>query len=519
MLRLLALLLCALSLVGQTARKPPVRPKLILALMIDQFRYDYLVKYRADYHEGLARLLDEGAVFTNAHHDFFPTVTAVGHTSFMSGASPSVSGIIGNEWYDRATKSAVTSVSDESTQMVGGVPGATGSSPRRLLVSTLPDELKMSGLASKVIGISIKDRSAILPAGHMADAAYWFDGDSNHFVTSTYYMKELPEWVKAANDTRPAAKYLGVSWFPFDAKPGDKPYCSMINGTDVRYCGSFEATPFGNEMLEDLAERAIRNEKLGQHDGIDVLALSLSSNDYVGHAMGPDSPEVRDISIRTDRLLGKLLNFIDQQAGKGNTLLVMSADHGVAPVPEVNEARNMPGGRLDAAALGRTINDALSSRFGEGQWLASDVGGTFYLNYDTAAKFKVRIEEAQNVAAAAARLYPHIARVYTKGQLLRGEVGVDWVSHAVALGFYEPRAADVIVVAEPYYIFASSGTSHSTPYVYDSHVPIIFYGTGIQPSVNYDRVAVTDIAPTLAALLGTEPPSGSSGRVLKEVFK
>jgi predicted AlkP superfamily pyrophosphatase or phosphodiesterase len=338
MRRLLCLYICGLSLFSQSSSPKRTRPKLIVALVIDQFRYDYLVRFRSDYHYGLARLLEQGAVFTNAYHEFFPTVTALGHTTFMTGASPSVTGIIANEWYDRAEKAVVTSVSDPLTKTVGGVPGATGSSPHRLLVDTLSDELKLAGLASKVIGISIKDRSAILPAGHMADAAYWFDTDSNHFVTSSYYMKQLPEWVKQVNDGRPVAKYLGVSWFPVDAKPDDKAFCSMVAGIEVRYCGGIEATAFGNEILEDFAEHAIVNEKLGQHDGIDILALSLSSNDYVGHAVGPDAPEVRDISIRTDQLLGKLFDLIEAQAGKGNALIVMTADHGVVPVPEVNQA-------------------------------------------------------------------------------------------------------------------------------------------------------------------------------------
>jgi predicted AlkP superfamily pyrophosphatase or phosphodiesterase len=518
-MRRLLLLFCvsSISLFSQSPQRPPSRPKLIVALAIDQFRYDYLVRFRGDYHYGLARLLDQGAVFTNAHHEFFPTVTAIGHTTFMTGASPSVTGIIANEWYDRGSKATVTSVSDPSTKTLGGVPGAIGSSPRRLLVDTFPDELRLAGMASKIIGISIKDRSAILPAGHMADAAYWFDSDSNHFVTSSYYMKELPEWVKTTNDGRPVAKYQGVSWFPVDAQPGDQPLCSMVAGTEVRFCGGIEATAFGNELLEDFAERAIVNEKLGQHDKIDVLALSLSSNDYVGHAVGPDAAEVRDISIRTDRLLGKLFDLVDAQAGKGNVLVVMTADHGVAPVPEVNQARKMPGGRLDSTLLAQALNAALSSRFGKGQWIAYESGGSYYLNYDTIAKLKADKTEVIRWAGETARSFPHIARAYTRDELQRGEGGIDLVGRAVALGFYAPRAADVVALPEPYYMFSATGTTHGMPFVYDTHVPIVFYGGGIGPGVYRERVVVSDIAATLAALFGTEPPSGSSGRLLPHI--
>ena len=205
-----------------------------------------------------------------------------------------------------------------------------------------------------------------------------FDSDTIHFVTSTYYMKELPEWVATINSGRPIWKYLGVPWLPVDAKPGDRPFCSMAAGGDLPYCGAIEATPFGNELLEDFAERAVQHENLGRHDGTDILALSFSANDYAGHALGPDAPEIRDISIRTDRLLGKLMDFIDARIGTGKCLVVLTADHGVAPVPEVNVARKMPGGRLDATQYSRTIADALTARFGQGDWFASDAAGFIY---------------------------------------------------------------------------------------------------------------------------------------------
>ncbi|MGA2434536.1 MAG: alkaline phosphatase family protein [Bryobacteraceae bacterium] len=278
-LLLVSLLFAAAAGSARAAEKP----KLVLAVVVDQFRYDYLTRFRNDYHAGFARLLDHGVVYADAHFIQFPTVTAVGHSTFLSGATPSVSGIIGNEWYDRATNSVVTSVSDDATTLVGAAAGAQGSSPHRLLVSTLGDELKIAGKASKVIGISIKDRAAILPSGHMADAAYWFDNHSNHIVTSTYYMKELPAWVRAFNDNLPAAKYSTAVWMPLHAKRGDKPFCSLAaDRGDVRSCGSTEATPFGNELIERFAEQAIQSENLGGHDNTDLLTVSFSANDYAG---------------------------------------------------------------------------------------------------------------------------------------------------------------------------------------------------------------------------------------------
>jgi predicted AlkP superfamily pyrophosphatase or phosphodiesterase len=495
------------------------KPKLLLAVVIDQFRYDYLTRFENQYNAGFARMLRKGAVFTDAHYIHFPTVTAIGHSTVMSGATPAVSGIVGNEWYDREKKQNVTSVSDESVQLLGGSHGATGSSPHRLLVSTIPDELKMSGKGSKVIGVSIKDRSAILPAGHMADGAYWFDNDSNSWVSSTYYLPDLPGWVKEINSSRPASKYLGQSWLPLDAKPGAKPFCTMVNGADVRYCGSIEATPWGNEMIEAFAEQAVAAEQLGRHPGVDVLAISLSSNDYVGHAAGPDSPEVRDISIRTDRLLGKLMDYVDTQVGAGNTLLVLTADHGVAPVPEVNEQRKMPGGRLSMAALLDAMNQALNRSFGEGKWATANSGDAIYLNLDMIRDRKLNLAQVEQTAAAALRSLPHISRVYTGEQLAAGQVSNDSVSRALSNGYYAPRSGDLFAIPEPYYLFgAGRGTTHGTPFNYDTHVPVIFMGAGVKPGRYYQKIAVNDIAPTLAAMLDVEEPAGAMGRILSEIF-
>jgi len=512
------ILLAFLTAAASLSAAPP--PKLVLAIVIDQFRYDYLLRFRADYHSGLARLLDKGAVFTDAHYLHAATVTAVGHSTFLSGATPSVSGIIGNEWYDRETGKSVTSVSDAATKLVGGDADRAGSSPRRLLVSTVGDELKMQRSESKVIGISIKDRSAILPVGHMADGAYWYDDHANAWVTSSYYRDELPEWARKMNQEQPAARYAGAKWLPFDAKNDSvKPFCSMVKDAGVRFCGSLEATPWGNEMIEEFAERAIQGENLGHHASTDLLAVSFSSNDYVGHAVGPDDPAVRDISIRTDRLLGKLLEAVERSVGAGNTLVVLTADHGVAPVPEVNVARKMPGGRLNAGGLSENIGAALTKRFGPDKWLLSNSGGMLYLNQDAIRDKKLDPAEVERVASEAALQQQHIERVYTRAQLASGQVQQDSISRAFSLGFFGPRSGDLFVLQEPYYLFDAAGTSHGTPYDYDNHVPVIFLGPGIKPGKYSTRIAVNDIAPTLAEILKVEQPSGSIGRILSEILE
>jgi len=516
----LCFLAAAAVLAAAPQARPAGRPRLVLAIVIDQFRYDYLLRFRSDYHSGIARLLENGAVFTDAHYLHATTVTAVGHSTFLSGAPPSVSGIIANEWYDRPSGTTVTSVSDPDTRMVGGIPGSPGSSPHRLLVSTVGDELKITNGASKVISVSIKDRSAILPGGHMADAAYWYDSDSNHWVTSTWYQSDLPGWVKSLNNEKINQRYIGAKWLPFDAMDDSAPpFCTMVAGTDVRFCGGLEATPWGNEMIEEFAERAAANENLGQHEGVDILAVSFSSNDYVGHAVGPDDPAVRDISIRTDRLLGKLFDAIDQRVGAGNTLIILTADHGVAPVPEVNQARHMPGGRLVEMRLKAKITDALTRRFGAGEWLLPSSASMLYLNLKVAAALKADPVEVERVAAAAARTEDHIARVYTAQDLRMGNVPRDSIGRAFTLSFYAPRSGNLFILQEPYYLFEATGTSHGTPYTYDTHVPVIFYGRGIKPGTYREGIAVNDIAPTLAAMLAVAQPSGSIGRVLSEMLQ
>lgn len=513
-IRLLAILTAALLLL---AAAPPKRPKLVVAI-IDQFRYDYLLRFRGEFDSGLARLLEQGAVFTDAQYLHAATVTAVGHSTFLTGAPPSVSGIVGNEWYDRETKKTTTSVQDKNVKLVGGFPGVSGSSPKRVLVSTVADEIKFAHIPSKSISVSIKDRSAILPIGRMGDAAYWYDGDQYVWVTSDYYREALPAWAKAVNDREDYKQYQGAKWMPLDAKDGSaKPFCSMFNNGEMRFCGGLEATPWGNEMIEEFSERAIEGEELGRHEGTDVLAVSFSSNDYVGHAVGPDDPAVRDITIRTDRLLGKLLTFIDDHVGAGNTLLVLTADHGVASVPETN--RRSAGGRLDSFQLDRHMREALAKRFGPGNWIVGGGASTPYLNEELIRTKRLNPADVENVAAEAALAEPHIARVFTRHQLMEGRIMPDEIGRSFVLGFFAKRSADILILQEPGYLFEATGTSHGTPYHYDTHVPVIFAGFGIKPGTYRRRIAPNDIAPTLATILGIQEPSGSIGHVLSEILQ
>jgi len=484
------------------------KPKLILAIAVDQFRYDYLLRFRSEYKQGLDRLLTRGAVFSNAYYEHFPTVTAIGHSTYLTGALPSVSGIVANDWFDRGAGKTVTSVSDDSVKMLGG-DGDGGASPHRLLVSTVGDELKMSnGGRSRVIGMSLKDRSAILPAGHMADGAFWFDEKSGRFVSSTYYFPALPAWASVFNEEHPVDRYKGARW-----EGGQLP-----EGTGAKLNRAVYGSPFGNELLEALAERAVASEKLGQREVTDLLAISFSSNDAIGHALGPDSPEVHAISVRTDQVLGKLFQFLDSKIGIDNVLVIFTADHGVAPVPEVNQARKMPGGRMTPGIVRDTVQAELARKYGKGDWISSPAEHSLYLNLDLVREKKLDRAEVNAAAAAAARAIPHVFRVYTREQLMNGYAMADEVGRRVMNGFYERRGADVYILLEPYWMFSAHGTTHGSTFSYDAHVPVIFMGQGIKSGRFDERIAVNDIAPTLATLMGIETPSGSAGRVLAEVL-
>ncbi|MBZ5727964.1 MAG: alkaline phosphatase family protein [Acidobacteriia bacterium] len=504
-------LLCLLAAASLWAAAPK-KPKLVVAIVIDQFRYDYLTRFRSEYHAGLDRLLRQGAVFTNARFIHFPTVTAVGHSTFLSGATPAESGIVGNDWYDREEGKHVTSVSDGKTLLLGGN-GGEGASPRRMLVDTVGDELKMAdGGKSRVIGISLKDRAAILPAGHMANGAYWFDLKSGNFVSSTYYFSDLPGWVKDFNGARPAEKYRGRSWL--DHKLPEN--LAEMYGNSTK--SPLEASPFGNELVEQFAERALAAEQLGRHEETDLLAVSFSSNDKVGHSYGMYSAEEHEVTVRTDQELEKLFQAIQRQVGLENALIVLTGDHGVAPSAEEDAANHMPGGRMSANTVKNAVEAALAKKYGEGEWVSGSWDHAIYLNRDLMARKNLDPAEVDRAAAQAAFAVAHILRVYTREELMTGAATGDPMSRALTISFNMRRSPDVSYLPEPFWIVTSDATTHGTTFGYDTHVPVIFLGPGIRAGRYYGSIAVNDIAPTLAAILEVEPPSGSVGRVLTEMW-
>ena len=501
---------------GTPAGAPAVR--LVLLIAVDQFRPDYLYRFGAP-SAGLRTLLTRGAVFTSAYLEHGITVTAVGHSTMLTGATPAVSGIIENAWYERATKTTVESITDTTVQIVGAAgPGGMGASPRRLLVPTLADQIKMASLAPpgtsqapRVIGISLKDRSAILTVGHSADAAYFFR--RGRFVTSTYYRPALPAWVEEVNARRMPDTYAGKQW-TFDE--GSHAYPSAV-GSDLD--AAVTASPAGNELVLAMTRAALEHEQLGQRGVTDVLAISFSANDSVGHTYGPESPEVRDITRETDRQLQRLLDEVDRHVGLPHTLIAFTADHGVAPKPEAATALRIPGGRFAAASVYDAVETGLTAKFGAGPWIEKASLPNIYLDYAHIASKGLDRADVRRVAAEAASQVPHVARVYTRDAILAGAVPRESISERITRGYHRDRSGDLHVLLEPHWVVTESAATHGTPYGYDAHIPLILMGPGVVAGTYHDHVALHDLAPTLAAVLQIEPPSGAQGRVLSEALR
>src|SRR5687767_8793111 len=476
-------LLLVLVVISSAQRRPQPdtvrskRPRLVLLIVVDQFRYDYLDRFDDLFvANGLRRLMREGASWTQSNYDHFPTYTAPGHGTIMTGAYPAETGIVGNDWPDRTTGKRVSSVSDTQEKLLGGKPDDQGSSPRKLMSSTIGDELRLvTNDRSKVIGVSIKDRSAILPAGRNANAAYWFSVTSGTMVSSTYYFDQLPAWVNNFNNPRPADQYFGKKWerllseseYIKRAGPDSPTWETVTAAGDTNsfphtvtggastpgpaFYAAFDHSPFSNEVVLSFTQQTISNEQLGQDDDTDVLTVSFSANDYVGHRYGPYSQEAMDVVLRVDRQIATLLDFVQAKVGLANTLIAFTADHGVSPIPEHAAALGLGGGRIKITDLLAAIRAGIKTRFNaddyiykfedNGVWRDGFINANIYFNYTALDRDKVDAEELAQVVGKAALTVPGIARYFTRGQLLLGAVSnTDPIQRRVVHGFYPQRS-------------------------------------------------------------------------------
>ena len=538
----------------------------MLVIVVDQFRADYLERFGDLFaaNGGLRRLMQGGAQWTNANFDHMPTYTAPGHATIMTGAWPSETGIIANDWYERETGRLVSNASDPEDkpdkarwQLFGGGERERASSPRRLIASTLGDEIRLvTNGRSKVIGISSKDRGATLPAGRHANAAYWFSPFTGNMVSSSYYFNEPPAWVARYNAARPADKYFGMEWTRLlkdtgeyerragaDAPPweniGKVPdtntFPHKVTGGAAapgrEFYSVLDYSPFSNDLLVGFAQAAIENENLGTDADTDVLSVSFSANDYIGHRFGPYSQEVMDITLRTDGQIGTLLDFINAKIGLQNTLVVFTADHGVAPIPEHAAAMNLTGGRIGNTDIMNASRNAVRARFGRTKGEEKDstadyiseplYNGNIFFNIVALKRDGINREELERVVAEAVLTVPGINRAFTRTQLETGAITAgDVIGRRVLHGFHPRRSGDVILVQEPFKYFSEGASpipaTHGSPYTYDTHVPLIIMGQGLTAGRYAQSASPADIAPTLATLLRIQAPSNSVGRVLAE---
>ena len=516
------------------------RPKLVVGIVIDQMRYDYLYKYAKKYGKGgFRRLMKEGFSFDDAQYNYVPTFTGPGHTSIYTGSTPCMSGIVANDWYDRQSGKMVYCVQDDSMKTIGAPTREGQMSPRRELVSTIGDALKLSdGGKSKVIGISQKDRAAILPAGHRADAAYWLDDSTGNFITSTYYMKALPDWVTKFNNRQLAKAYLSKPWYATlslsaytESMPDDNPYEKPYKTESAPIfphnlpvlmeknggLGLIKATPFGDDLTKDFAIATIKNDSLGKHDETDMLTISFSSTDYVGHQFGTESIELEDTYIRMDKDLDTLLTFLDKYIGKKNVLVFLTADHGAAVNAQYLMDRGVPAGYVDEKALLRKVNTYLADKYGDSIALEF-VNQQFYLNDKTIAEKKLDKGLIETEVANIALQCTGIERAIPAYKL--DEVNKDMINRKIVNGYYPIRSGDVIVNLSPnWLIYAKTGTTHGAPYDYDAHVPLLLWGGEIKHGATPKEEAITNIAPTICWLLHIPNPDGCMGQVMGEVGK
>jgi predicted AlkP superfamily pyrophosphatase or phosphodiesterase len=526
---------------GVQAPPAPARPKLVVGIVVDQMRYDYLFRFRENYSDGgFNRLLREGFLFENANYDYVPTYTGPGHACVYTGTTPSHNGIISNDWYDRSLGRTTNCVGDSTVMPVGTTSISGKMSPRKLLSTTVTDELRMAtNYRSKVIGVALKDRGAILPAGRSASAAYWHDAYSNNWVTSTYYMTALPEWVMSFNSRKLADSLLASPWTPIlesaayvQSTADDTPYEGLFKGEtkpvfphDLPGINKVDEelirkTPFGNTFTTLFAKAAIEGEQLGKGSQTDFLAVSYSSTDYVGHMYGTNAMEVEDTYIRFDRDLSEFLIYLDNTFGKDGYLLFLTADHGAATNPRYNHDHNLPGEDFDTDSMSRALKAFLNEAYGPGAYVSHINAHQVYLDRKLLEEKKINAQEARDKCAQFIRRFEGVAEAATCDELER-ESNRAGIFSFIQKGYNDQRSADVWVELMPGWIdwYTKTGTTHGSAYSYDTHVPLIFYGTGIPHGISNAAASISDIAPTVAAILNIESPSGTTGKQLKEILK
>ena len=519
------------------------KPKLVIGIVIDQMRYDYLTRFADRYgKDGFNRILKNGFSLENAHYNFIPTYTAVGHASIYAGTSPNNHGIISNNWYDKVLKKSIYCVDDANYKTIGNDGIVGQKSPHRLYTTTVADQLQLAqNMQGKTIGIAIKDRSAILPVGHTANAAYWYDaGNKNQWITSSFYMEELPDWVKAFNSNNKADAYLNETWETLydiktysQSRADNNIYENNLNGQEkpvfpknlekLRVQNDnfslIKTIPAGNTYTVDFAKAVIKGEQLGKSEFTDFLAVSFSSTDYVGHRYGIASIETEDTYLRLDKDLGHFFNFLDTEVGKENYTLFLTADHAAVHVPSYLQSLKIPAHYLSTKKLKKFLSDITQKYFNSKELIENVSNYQIFLNQEKIEALGFNKNTVAQRLADEVLSFDKIYKAVT-AETLQTTNFTEGIMHSLQQGYNPKFSGDVLMIPYPATLnYSRKGTSHGSGYSYDTHVPLIFYGNGIKKGASKKTYKIIDIAPTISNLLKIEAPNGTSGKIIEEVLK
>ncbi|ANH83972.1 nucleotide pyrophosphatase [Niabella ginsenosidivorans] len=540
MKRLYFLLIAVFTVLTGSAQNPVKRPKLVVGIVVDQMRWDYLYRYADRYGSGgFNRLLKDGYSCENTFISHLPSFTAVGHTTIFTGSVPAIHGITGNDWVDELTGRSVYCTEDSTVQSVGSTSKAGKMSPRNNLASTITDELKLAtNFRSKVVGVSLKDRASILPAGHVADGAFWFDDESRQFITSTWYMKELPQWVNRFNSKKEPETLIAQPWttlYPANTY-------TQSTADDVPWEGKFKgekttgfphdlsevfkqdpdvirSSPYGNTLTLDFAKAAVDGYQLGTGAFTDFLTINCASTDYVGHKYGPNSMEVEDVYLRLDKDLETFFNYLDQKVGKGQYLVFLTADHGAAHAIGFMQAHKIPADFFESGKVGKALNEMLKNQFGVDKLVTS--GTNYQIHFDNKLIEQRKLDYAGIKKATVSFLQKQEGVEFVADL---DEIGSESIPEPIKTmiinGYNYKRSGPIQIVLNPAWFAGSAGgtgTTHGTWNPHDTHIPLLWYGWGIKPGQLTREVHMTDIAPTIAALLHIQRPNGCIGSVIPEI--
>lgn len=513
------------------------RPKLVVGIVVDQMRWDYLYRYENLYgNDGFKRLLRQGFNCQQTFINYLPSFTAAGHAAIYTGSVPAFNGIVANDWFDRNSGRAWYCTEDTTAQAVGGSDKAGHMSPRNLLATTITDELRLAtNFRSKVIGVSIKDRGAIIPAGHTANAAYWYDSHTGNFMTSSYYRKKLPQWLAAFNQRNIGDSLMRQGWqtllpvnayqqssaddnayegrFSWEEKPVFPHNTSVAASRNNK--GAIRYTPFANTLLRLLAEDCIQGERLGQDSTTDFLTVSFSATDYVGHQFGPNAIETEDTYLRLDRELAQFVNFLDQTIGQGNYLIFLTADHGAAHNARFMQDHHIPAQSVSIREIKQELNQYLWTQYQDSSLVQSLYNYQVFLNNKTIVAKKMDRQALLDDIQLWLENQQGVTAVYNleSGDVRRAPKAIQ---NMIKNGYYRQRCGSLQIILDPqwYSGYGQTGTTHGSWNPYDTHIPLIWYGWHIPHGETYEQINMTDIAATLAAMLHIQMPNACVGKVI-----